>query len=176
MTLSLLARRHGVTPNRRCVRGIALGAAGRKKLASRAELPAAQRDIGPDICIRKSRRKIWIEAMAPSPGDEKNLNQVPDLFVAGDGARDMPQRQIELRNTGALRTKLKVFQKYRSDGIIDKNDSCIVAISVCQFALEAAGEGLSHTVKGVYPFGQEFIEFNGGRSTLFASRTVIQTT
>jgi hypothetical protein len=53
----------------------------RKKLVARAELPAGQREVGPDICIRKSRRKIWIEAIAPSPGDDKNLDQVPDLFV-----------------------------------------------------------------------------------------------
>jgi hypothetical protein len=30
-------------------------------LRPRAELPAAQRDAGPDICVRKGRRKIWIE-------------------------------------------------------------------------------------------------------------------
>lgn len=134
--------------------------AGRKKLVPRAELPAAQRDEGPDICIRKSRRKVWIEAIAPSPGDDKNLDQVPDLFVGGDGMHDMPKRQIELRITGALSTKLKAFQKYRSDGLIDENDSYIVAISACQFALEAAGEGLPQAVSAVYPFGDEFIEFN----------------
>jgi hypothetical protein len=44
------------------------------------------------------------------------------------------------------------------------NDSYIVAISACQFALEAAGEGLPHAVSAVYPFGDEFIEFN--RQTL----------
>jgi hypothetical protein len=72
----------------------------------------------------------------------------------------MPRRQIELRITGALRNKLKAFEKYRSDGIVGESDSCIVAVSACQFALEAAGEGLSHAVKAVYPFGNEFVEFN----------------
>jgi hypothetical protein len=134
--------------------------AGRKKLVPRAELPAALRDTGPDICIRKCRRKIWIEAIAPNPGDDKNLDRVPDLFVGGDDLQDVPRRQIELRITGALWTKLKAFEKYRNEGIINENDSCIVAVSACQFSLEAAGEGLSHAVKAVYPFGEEFVELN----------------
>jgi hypothetical protein len=138
--------------------------ASRKKLRPRAELPDAERDEGPDICISKGRRKIWIEAMAPSPGDDKNLDKVPDLFLnAGDGLQDMPERHIELRITGALWTKLQAFQRYRQNGIIGDNDSCIVAVSAAQFALEAAGEGLSHAVKAVYPFGEEFIELNPRR-------------
>jgi len=137
-------------------------------LPERKALPPAQRDTGPDICIRKCRRKIWIEAIAPSPGDDQNLDKVPDLFVGGDEMQDMPHRQIELRITGALSTKRKAFEKYRGEGIIDENDSCIVAVSACQFSLEAAGEGLSHAVRAVYPFGDEFIGIN--RRTLDAVR------
>jgi hypothetical protein len=130
-------------------------------LCPRAELPDAERNEGPDICISKGHRKIRIEAMAPSPGDDSNLDKVPDLFIsAGDGLQDMPERHIELRITGALWTKLQAFQRYRQNGIIGDNDSCIVAVSAAQFALEAAGEGLSHAVKAVYPFGEEFIELN----------------
>lgn len=139
--------------------------ASRNKLRPRAELPAADRDEGPDICISKGRRKIWIEAMAPSPGDDTNLDKVPDLFLnAGDGLQDMPERHIELRIMGALWTKLQAFQRYRQKGIIADNDSCIVAVSAAQFALEAAGEGLSHAVKAVYPFGEEFVELSARRS------------
>jgi hypothetical protein len=136
----------------------------RKKLRSRAELPNGARNEGPDICISKGRRKIWIEAMAPSPGDDKNLDKVPDLFLnAGDGLQDMPQRHIELRLTGALWTKLQAFQRYKQNGIIGDNDSCIVAVSAAQFTSEAAGEGLPYAVKAVYPFGEEFIELNPRR-------------
>jgi hypothetical protein len=134
--------------------------AGRRKLIPRAELRTAQRDKGPDVCITKSRRKIWVEAIAPSPGDDKNLDRVPDLFLGGDDVQDMPRRQIELRITGALSTKLKAFQKYKEEGIVGENDSCIVAVSASQFALEAAGEGLPHAVRAVYPFGEEFVELN----------------
>jgi hypothetical protein len=134
--------------------------ASRRKLRPRAELPDAKRNEGPDICIFKGRRKIWIEAIAPSPGDDKNLDRVPDLFLNADGAaQDMPERQVHYAS-GALWTKLQAFQRYKQNGIVGDNDSCIVAISAAQFALEAAGEGLSHAVKAVYPFGEEFIELN----------------
>ena len=135
--------------------------ASRRKLRPRADVPDAERNEGPDICISKGRRKIWIEAIAPSPGDDKNLDKVPDLFLnAGDAMQDVPERQIELRITGALWTKLQAFQRYKQNGIIGDGDSCIVAVSAAQFVLEAAGEGLSQAVKAVYPFGEEFIELN----------------
>lgn len=138
--------------------------ASRRKLRLRAELPSAERDAGPDICIPKGRRKIWIEAIAPGPGDDKNLDKVPDLFLNVDGGmKDVSERQIHLRLTSALWTKLQAFEQYKKNGIIGNNDSCIVAISAAQFSLEAAGEGLSHAVKAVYPFGEEFIELNPRR-------------
>jgi hypothetical protein len=140
--------------------------AARKKLVPRADLPRAQRDSGPDICIRKGRRKIWIEAIAPDPGDDANLDQVPDLFVdPADGLKDMPsRRQIELRITSALWTKVQAFQRYREKGMVDENDSCVVAVSASQFALEAAGEGLSYAVTAVYPFGEEYVAISSKTS------------
>jgi hypothetical protein len=117
----------------------------------------AQRDTGPDICIRKGRRRIWIEAEAPGPGDADNPDQVPDLFAAtADEKSDAPRRQIELRITGSLRRKAEKFNSYRKKGLIGETDSCIVAISACRFALEAAGASIPHAVTAVYPFGDEF--------------------
>jgi hypothetical protein len=128
---------------------------GRKTLRKRAELTLAQRNTGPDICIEKGNRLIWIEAMAPDQGDEKNLDRVPELKAGLSGANDNPRRQIELRITHALRTKAKQFAGYREQGIIGEKDSCIVAVSAGQFALQAAGEVLPHPISAVYPIGEE---------------------
>jgi hypothetical protein len=49
---------------------------GRKALRKKDKLPKAERDEGPDFCIQKGRRRIWVEAIAPSPGDETNLDKV----------------------------------------------------------------------------------------------------
>lgn len=125
---------------------------GRKKLRQRSELTLAQRNTGPDVCIKKGNRYIWIEAMAPDRGNEElNPDHVPEL----NNVKDNPRRQIELRITGALRTKAKKFAEYRANGIIGEKDSCIVAVSAGQFALQAAGEFLPHVISAVYPIGDE---------------------
>jgi hypothetical protein len=128
-----------------------------KKLRLRSELTAAQRDTGPDICIRKSSRNIWIEAIAPAKGAATNFDRVPDLFPASsDALKDPPRREVELRITSALLEKADKFKAYRESGVVGENDSCIVAISAGQFALQAAGEGLAHAVTAVFPFGDEY--------------------
>jgi len=133
-----------------------------KRVCRRDQLPAGRRDTGPDICIPKGRRKIWIEAIAPGPGDLTNLDHVPALFSASTEkqAQNAPRRQIELRITSALRTKTDAFRRYREKGIIGERDSCIVAVSGGQFALQAAGAGLPHAVTAVYPFGDEYLSIN----------------
>jgi hypothetical protein len=130
----------------------------RRNLRRRGDLTLAQRDTGPDICIRKGRRRrIWIEAEAPGPGDADNPDQVPDFFAAtADEELNAPRRQIELRITGSLRRKAEKFESYYKRRIIGETDSCIVAISACRFSLEAAGAGMPHAVTAVYPFGDEF--------------------
>lgn len=101
----------------------------RKRMRRREELSRDQRDEGPDVCIRKCSRHIWIEGIATGVGAPDNLDQVVDLFAANaDVVQDAPRRQIELRITSALRRKAKKFEGYRKKGIIGEKDSCIVAI------------------------------------------------
>lgn len=127
----------------------------RKKLLTRDELPRCKNgDKGPDVCVRKGSRRIWIEAIAPSAGDAENISQVPDL-IAANAVLDAARRQVELRITSSLYTKLCAFEKYRQDEIIQDNDSCIVAISAAHFPLQAVPFGLPYAVSAVYPFGQE---------------------
>jgi hypothetical protein len=130
----------------------------RRRLRCRDELTADQRNTGPDLCVRKGRRRIWIEAVSPQRGDEKNLDQIPDLFPANADEGCFAERyQIELRITASLRRKAKKFERYRERGIISEKDSCVVAVSAGQFSLQAAGAGLPHVVTAVYPFGEEFV-------------------
>jgi hypothetical protein len=127
-----------------------------KILVSREKLPKAQRDEGPDICIPKRRRKIWIEAIAPDRGEPDNLDRVPDLFAASaEGQAQDARRQVELRITSALLKKRDAFEEYRQKGIVAEEDSCIVAISAGQFALQAVDFGLLQAVTAIYPFGEE---------------------
>jgi hypothetical protein len=129
----------------------------RKRLRPRAELTKASRNKGPDICIPKRRRKIWVEAIAPDPGDDiKNLDRVPDLFPASaDGNREAPRREIELRITSSLFKKMEYFQSLKKEGVVGETDSCVIAITAGKFALQAADFRLPYAVTAVYPFGTE---------------------
>jgi hypothetical protein len=137
-----------------------------KKIRSRAELPSAARDVGPDLCIQKGTRRIWIEAVSPEQGHANNPDRVADR--PAEEARidaDEQRRQVELRITTALCSKIEKFKGYRNDGIIGERDSCIVAISAGQFALQAIHGGLPPPVTSVYPFGQEQAYFNSNART-----------
>jgi hypothetical protein len=133
-------------------------ACGPQSAKKKNKLPNAERDEGPDFCIQKGRRLVWIELIAPSPGDESNLDKIPDLFASG--AESDSRRKVELRIASALKAKTDKFARYREKGIIDLNDSCVVAIAASQFALEAdaeSGAGLPLPVTTVYPFDEEVI-------------------
>lgn len=129
----------------------------RKRLRPRAKLTKASRNKGPDICIPKRKRKIWIEAIAPDPGDDvKNLDKVPDLFPASaDGNREAPRREIELRITSSLFKKTEQFRSLKEKGVVGEADSCVIAITAGKFALQAADFRLPYAVTAVYPFGAE---------------------
>jgi hypothetical protein len=133
----------------------------KKGLRQRAENEPAIRDAGPDISIRKGKRTIWIEAIAPDVGDVPE-DRVPDLFPQDqfEHTPNLSRRQIELRITSALLTKARKFQTYREQGIVGENDSCIVAISAGQFSLQAIEAGLPCAVTAVYPFGREYFRLN----------------
>jgi hypothetical protein len=108
---------------------------GRKKLMPRKEIAQCKNgDKGPDIGIRKGKRVIWIEAIAPAKGDENHPDKIPELNEGKRTLHTAPRRQVELRITGALSKKAEAFRRYREDGIIGEKDSCIVAITGAQFA------------------------------------------
>ena len=48
-----------------------------KKVRSKAEVARAAR-VGPDVCIQKGTRRIWIEAVSPDQGHENNSDRVAD--------------------------------------------------------------------------------------------------
>jgi hypothetical protein len=131
-----------------------------RRLVPRTEIARCKNgDKGPDIGVRKGNRVIWIEAIAPAKGDNE-LDKVPQFLSTGTRERILhaaPRRQVELRITSALSKKAEVFRRYRDEGIIGDKDSCIVAITAAQFALQAATGGLPYAVTAVYPFGEEQI-------------------
>jgi len=131
-----------------------------KKVRAKADLARAARDVGPDICIYKGTRRIWIEAVSPDQGHQDNPDRVANLPEDGRIDAEDERRRVELRITTALVSKIEKFRAYRDAGIVDDRDSCLVAISGGQFALQAVHPGLPPPVTAVFPFGREQVHFD----------------
>lgn len=72
-----------------------------KKVRAKAELVCAARDVGPDICVHKGKRRIWIEAVSPDQVHRDNPDKVADLLEDGRINDEDERRRVELRITTA---------------------------------------------------------------------------
>jgi hypothetical protein len=96
----------------------------------------SKRDKGPDVKITNADGKcIWIEAVAPGPGNRDNPNSVPELPEPGlDEAIviDLPENECLLRLAQALTSKNDGIKQYLEKEIIDQEDPCVIALSSCR--------------------------------------------
>ena len=138
--------------------GCALLDAG-KELVKAADRPG----VGgrPDLCVLHGQHRIWIEAIAPTRG-EQSEDRIPEIIPIneGGGFRQRPVRQIQLRVTSALWTESQVIARYRREGVIAPEDVALVAIGACRFGIEAAGAGIPLALSAVFPIGDEFVRID----------------
>ena len=84
-------------------------------------------DRGPDILIELEGQKVWVEAVAPRPGEATDAVPEPVL----NGCQELPIRESILRLTNAIGEKRRKFESYIQQGIVSEDDPCIVAVSSC---------------------------------------------
>jgi type I restriction enzyme S subunit len=102
-------------------------------------------DKGPEFYIETNAgRKIWIEAIAPHPGD--GADAFPPLKTGV--WRDAPVNEFILRLTHAIETKKKPKK-----GIVGSDDIYIIGINTKNIAQIPRDSELPSIVKAVYPFG-----------------------
>ena len=131
-----------------------------KNVRPRFDLPNAHRGAGPDIKIIDGERTIWIEAIAPEPGN--NADRVPDIIPIseGGGAQEAPRREVELRITHAMETKREIFANYKDRGLVAEEDICVIAISGSRFLAQSSSFGMPRAVSAVYPVGDLVVTFD----------------
>lgn len=83
-------------------------------------------DKGPDFKINLPSQIMNIEAVAPNIGNTDEA--VPELL---NGVHNFPEKELLLRITNSLESKLKVFNNYLEKGIVAYNDLNVIAISSC---------------------------------------------
>lgn len=127
-------------------------------------------DFGPDFKIEFNGHVIWVEAVCPTAGSGDNEIPRPD-FEEGEGGikirtYNLPANEILLRWTTAIDAKRAIFEGYLQEGIIAKEDSCVIAINSCRLGSHGF-EGISQypvALEAVYGIGPQQIRIN--RQTL----------
>lgn len=129
--------------------------------AGRTLLPVAERrrEGGqPDLCVIEDGRRIWIEAIAPEEGalgPDQIVRPVP--INKGGGVVAAPNRQAQLRTSGAFWTKAQKIGRYIKQGVIAPDDIRIIAISASRFGGKVAEQPLPLIMTTLFPIGDAYI-------------------
>lgn len=119
----------------------------------------------PDIKIdRSTTGNIWIEAIAPKPGEtEDALPPMKFGTTKCPAIADVPDNQFLLRLTSATKVKSEKYKEYLEDNIVGVNDILIIAVSACD--LDEYDFEMDHPVpaplKVLYGAGPECLTRNG---------------
>lgn len=90
-----------------------------------------------DICALDDGGRIGFEAIAPGPCDGEDGMRGPPPFNRGGRFDRVPTRQAQLRTSGVLWQKTRVFERYLRQCADDSEDVRIVAIGGGSFGMYA---------------------------------------
>jgi hypothetical protein len=114
------------------------------------------KQLGPDFAVIYEGRRIWIEAVTPSPkGIPSDYLEPPKKGEIK--LKPVPYEERVLRWTSVLVDKRKKLESYRKQQIIDDTDCAVIAINSCRlqdYAPDDLGSSsLPFAVEGVFPIG-----------------------
>lgn len=106
-------------------------------------------DEGPEFYFLLGEKKVWVEAVAPGPGNGPDAVLQPPLGQVFS----VPQEQILLRFTNALAGKLEKYKEALKKGIVDVSDHYVVAVNCRGIPHAPYGSVLPYGVMAYLPFG-----------------------
>ncbi len=136
---------------------------------------------GPDLLLAVDAAKLWIEAVAPGPGNGPDA--VPGRDKRGysiDGiwcGHPPPEESLILRCVGALCTKLDKCQSYIAKGVVAPSDRLAIALSLG--GVDEAfitSPDIPIVLKALFPIGPHYCRFQSvapEQSPPGATRTAI---
>lgn len=104
---------------------------------------------GPEFYIQSDDNRIWIEAIAPGPGEGEDRVSEP---VTGIAER-VPTEKILLRYTHALAEKKNKYLEAVEKEIIAPNDSYLLAINSHGIPHAPYGDVMPYFIQAYLPFG-----------------------
>lgn len=109
---------------------------------------------GPDVRVNSTGGPVWIEAVAPAPGQEGGADTVPEF---GEGVFTYPEDQIILRYRSAIESKLERYLAYVERGVVGPHNPYVVAVSGSRLAVAFDGTTAPDILKAVLPVGVQQI-------------------
>ena len=125
-----------------------------------ADLDVQCRKPGPDILVKREGRRIWIEAVCATMGEEGRPDSVPRTHPGA--VRKEPMRQVVLRLRNSIQEKAKKFQAYIGNGILDHGDHAVIAVNGCEVSSRYPDECLLRSLYGVGDMVAKFDRASGG--------------
>lgn len=122
----------------------------------------SSKNAGPDIKVAHKGKVIWVEAVAPTSGNQVSSDKVPELIITNPPtAQQVPDKQMILRYRAAIKEKYddKYFS-YLNKGLIKKEDFYIIAINGCRIPHSGAERELPRILRSVMPFGPQVINID----------------
>jgi type I restriction enzyme S subunit len=104
---------------------------------------------GPEFYFQCGKRRIWVEAIAPGPGD--GLDRVHKSKL-GEVDTVLDEKLI-LRYTHALIEKYRRYEAALAKGIVQPDDQMLLAINYRGFLNAPCGAEIPYFLKGFLPLG-----------------------
>jgi len=125
----------------------------------------------PDVQVRRpGARTLWIEATAPTGGDDSNPDRVGPIPLPEPGgppvAGYVPTGRITMRVSGAFHEKSKQLKRYRESGVVGPEDETLIAINVA-LVPHGAYDAEEYGLAAIFGFGprQAIINRETGAAT-----------
>jgi hypothetical protein len=112
-------------------------------------------DYGPDFCFDLGGQKVWVEAVAPSAGEEGKPDRVPDLEFGV--AQKSPRDQIIMRYASGFKEKSDKFLSYMKAGLVADDDIKIIALSSSRIRGWGHGDTQPYILSALYPVGRPYV-------------------
>lgn len=125
---------------------------GAQLLGMGCNLKPRKSGVGPDLHFEFEGKNVWVEAVAPAEGEGPDA--VPKLNEHS-GYKPIPDEKIILRFTNAISKKIDQLRSYIDSGVVDPNDTFIVAINGGNIEMHFFNfdDPLPLVIKAVYPVG-----------------------
>ncbi len=111
--------------------------------------PSRESGVGPEFWCSYGERKIWVEAVAPGPGDGEDRVEGPQIGVA----TYVSTEKILLRFTNALDQKRKRYLAAQAKGIVSDQDCYVLAVNSRGIPHAPYGNTLPFFIQALLPIG-----------------------